>query len=239
LVSGKGTRAHQRRMGLRWGEASMRIERLHITVFVIIAALIWLIVLLCQGTPVTWAHGRPFSIVVSTLVALGLLLEFVLWRQPWLHGWFIKRPDLRGTWRVELQSSYVRPETNERVPMIVCFMGVKQTLSRLQMHLMTPESESWFIADHVRPSPNGSGYQVIGVYTNEPNVHLRDERISEMHQGAIIIETHGPELRPTTLTAKYWTDRKTTGTMDFTARVDTVCTRFAAARLAFSDAAAA
>jgi hypothetical protein len=217
----------------------MRLERLHISVFVIIAALIWLIVLLCQGTPVTWAHGRPFSIVVSTLVALGFLLEFVLWRQPWLHGWLVKRPDLRGTWRIELQSSYVRPETNARVPMIVCYMGVKQTLSRLQIHLMTPESESWFIASHIRPSPNGSGYQVIGVYTNEPNVHLRDERISEMHQGAIIIETHGRLLRPNTLTAKYWTDRKTTGTMDFTARVEDVYTRFADARLALSNTVAA
>ena len=118
--------------------------------------------------------------------------------------------------------------------MIVCYMGVKQTLSTLQMHLMTPESESRFIADHVRPSPYGNGFQVIGVYTNEPNVHLRDERISEMHQGAIIAETHGASLRPTTLTAKYWTDRKTTGTMEFTARIDGVYTRFVDAERAFS-----
>jgi len=204
----------------------MKLERLHITAFVGIAALIWMAVLLCQGTAIGLDHARPFSMVVSSLVALGLLFEFVLWRQPFLHGWFFKRPDLRGTWRVEIQSSYVRPETNERVPMIVCYMGVKQTLSTLKMHLMTPESESWLIADHLRPSPNGDGFQVIGVYTNEPNIHLRDERISEMHQGAMIIETHGPSLRPTTLTAKYWTDRKTTGTMDFTARIKEVCTRF-------------
>lgn len=197
----------------------MRLERLHITAFVVVAAAVWLIVLLCQGAAVTWDHAKPFSVVVSILVALGLLLEHCFWRQRWLNGWFVKRPDLRGTWRVELQSTYVRPETGERVPMIVCYMGVKQTLSRLQMHLMTPESESWFIADHVRPSPNGGGYQIIGVYTNEPNVHLRDARISEMHQGAIIIETHGEERRPTTMTAKYWTDRKTTGAMEFTARI--------------------
>jgi hypothetical protein len=118
-------------------------------------------------------------------------------------------------------------------------MGVKQTLSTLQMHLMTPESESWFIADHIRQSPNGNGYQIIGVYTNEPNVHLRDERISEIHQGALIIETHGSLLMPKTLTAKYWTDRKTTGTMDFTARVENVCTRFADAQLAFAHEDAA
>lgn len=224
----------------------MKLERLHITAFVIVAAAIWLIVLLCQGAPVTWAHAGPFSIVVSGLVLLGLLLELVLWRQPWLHGWFVKRPDLRGTWRVELQSSYVRPmkcphdgcEENiangEPVPMIVCYMGVKQTLSDLQMHLMTPESESVFIASHIRPSPNGTGFQVIGVYTNEPNIHLRDGRISEMHQGAIVIETHGSSLRPETLTAKYWSDRKTIGIMSFTARIDQIHTRFADAEMAFS-----
>jgi hypothetical protein len=221
-------------MALRRGETALRLERVHIIVFVVIAAAVWLAVLLFQGTSVGWAHAQPFSIVVSSLVGVGLLFEFVLWRQSWLHGWFVKRPDLRGTWRVELQSSYVRHETNERVPMIVCYMGVKQTLSKLQMHLMTPESESWFVADHVRPSPSGDGFQVIGVYTNEPNVHLRDERISEMHQGAIIAESHGPSLRPKTLTAKYWTDRKTTGTMEFTARIDELCTRLVDAQRLFS-----
>ncbi len=211
----------------------MKFERLHITVFVGIAAFIWMVVLLCQGTAISLDHARPFSIVVSSIVILGLLFEFVLWRQTFLHGWFFKRPDLRGTWRVEIQSSYVRPETKERVPMIVCYMGVKQTLSTLKMHLMTPESESWLIADHVRNSPNGNGFQVIVVYTNEPNIHLRDERISEMHQGAMIIETHGHSLHPATMTAKYWTDRKTTGTMDFTARTKEDCTRFVDAEHAF------
>jgi hypothetical protein len=55
-----------------------------------------------------------------------------------------------------------------------------------------------------------------------------------MHQGAIIVETHGPGLRPTALTAKYWTDRKTIGTMDFTDRIDEICTRFVDARRMFS-----
>ncbi len=214
----------------------MWLERLHITIFLVLAGLVWWIVLLLQGTPVTLAHVRPFSAVVATLVGLGLLLDLVLWHAKCLQGWLVKRPDLRGTWRVELKSSYTNPETGERVPMIVCYMGVKQTLSKLQMHLMTPESESWFIADNVRSSPSGNGYQVIGVYTNEPNIHLRDARISEMHQGAIILETHGEQARPVTLTAKYWTDRKTTGSMEFTSRVERVYTRFADADRALSTA---
>ena len=213
----------------------MKLERLHITVFLAVAALVWLVFLLMQSTPVTLAHAQPFTTVISVLVLFGFAFEHWLWRQRFLNGWFVKRPDLRGTWRVELKSSYVRLDTGERLPMIVCYMGVKQTLSKLQMHLMTPESESWFIADHIRPSANADGFQVIGVYTNEPNVHLRNDRISEMHQGAMIAETHGSGLRPSSLTAKYWSDRKTTGTMEFTTRVDEVFTRFSDADRRLSD----
>lgn len=215
----------------------MKIERLQITVFVAITAVLWFGILYCQGVPVGWDYAKPFSIVIGILVGLALLLEFIAWRH--LPGWFVPRPDLRGTWRVEIASTYVDPKTNQREPIIIGYVGVEQTLSVLQMKLMTDESKSTFIADNIRKSPSGSGYQVIGVYTNEPNVHLRAEHISEMHQGAIIIETHGPENRPTHLDAKYWTDRKTTGTMEFTDRIDELCTKFADAERAFQKRRAA
>jgi len=47
-------------------------------------------------------------------------------------------------------------------------------------------------------------------------------------------ETHGPNLRPETMTADYWSDRETTGNMDFTARIDEVHTRFEDADREFS-----
>jgi hypothetical protein len=203
----------------------MTFSRLHISVFIALAALVWWIVLLIQGTPVGWDHLRPFSIVVGLLVLIGIAFEHVLWRLPLLHGWFVKRPNLRGTWRVELQSDWINPATGEGVPLDICYMGVEQTLSTLQMHLMTKESESWFIADRIHPSPSGNGYQVVGVYTNKPQMHLRGDR-SEMHQGAIVLETHGPDGHPETLTGEYWNDRKTTGSICFTSRISKVVTRF-------------
>ena len=215
----------------------MRLGRAHVTVFVATAALVWLAVLLIQGTEVTWEHGRPFSIVVGVLVALGTALEHFLWRVRPVQGVLVKRPDLRGTWRVGLQSSYVAPETREPLPLIVCYMGVKQTLSTLQMHLMTSESESWFITDHVRLSRNGVGFQVIAVYENEPKIHLRAMGKSEMHLGAIMIETHGKARRPTSLSAKYWTDRGTTGTMELASRLDEVFTKFDDAHAKFLEGA--
>ena len=113
-------------------------------------------------------------------------------------------------------------------------MGVAQTLSTLQMHLMTPESESWFIAERISPSPSGVGYQVAGVYTNRPQTHLRGER-SEMHFGALLLDAHGPANRPNTLTGEYWTDRKTKGRMTFTERRPEVFTHFKDAAEDFAE----
>ena len=203
----------------------MKLERLHISVFLGVAVLTWGLVLLAQGTQVTLEHLRPFGTVVGILVTLGLAFERVLWPQAWLHGWFVRRPDLRGTWRVELLSDWSTPATQEKEAAIVGYMGVVQSLSCLQMHLMTIESESWFIAENITPSKSGIGYLIAGVYTNRPAILLRGDR-SEMHLGGLILETHGPANRPETLTGEYWTDRKTKGCITLSARAQTVFTRF-------------
>lgn len=120
----------------------MTFTRLHITVFVALSALVWALVLVAQGTPLTLSVLAPFSTVVSVLVVIGLLFEYRLWHIKALHGWFVSRPDLRGTWRVELASTWVDPNTGVEVAPIQAFMAITQTLSHLHMHLMTAESQS-------------------------------------------------------------------------------------------------
>ena len=202
----------------------MRIERIHIAFFVIVSALLWWGTLIIQGTSVTWEHGRPYTVVVGCLVLLWIIFERWLWRWRWIHGWFVKRPDLRGTWRIELQSNHIKSETGERSPLLTCFMGIEQTLSELKMHMMTPESESWSIASRIIPSPSGRGYQAICFYRNEPSIHLRDNNISAIHYGTLIIDMHGSEARPHNFTAEYWTDRNTKGSMRSKSRVSHIFT---------------
>lgn len=211
----------------------MTFTRLHISIFLGFSALLWGAALLIQGVPLSLSYLAPFGTVVGVLAASALTLEHFLWHQPFLHGWFVARPDLRGTWKVTMQSDWIDPQTSLPIPPIECFMGVEQTLSVLQMHLVTPESESWFVAHSIRASPSENGYQIVGVYTNKPNVHLRGGR-SSMHLGAIVLDTHGlSKSKPSTLTAEYWTDRKTTGRMTFSDRIAVVHTRYEDAGRAF------
>lgn len=211
----------------------MTLTRLHIVLVLLLAMVVWATVLLIQGTPISIDHAAPFSVVVGFLGLVALSVEHVLWRQRWLHGWLFCRPDLRGTWLVELQSNYVDPTTGTRIKPITCYMGVTQTFSKLQLHLMTQESESWLIAHAVSRSPSEDGYQVCGVYSNKPNVHLRALR-SEIHMGAIVLDTHGSQkLRPETLTGEYFTDRLTKGSLLLSQRVSEHKSRFADAAKAF------
>jgi len=212
----------------------MKFTRLHIAVFLGVSSLVWYLTLLYQGVDVSREHFTPFGTVLSVLVVAALLLEHVLWRVKLFQPWFVRRPDLRGTWKVELKSDYIDPQAGTQVPVIVCYMGVKQTLSNLQMHLMTPESESWFIADRITPSPSDQGYQVVGVYTNKPQIHLRGNK-SDMHQGALVLYTHGASHRPTTITGEYWTDRSTSGSMTFSDRLTKVYTRYDDAHAAYGN----
>jgi len=213
----------------------VNFSRLQISIILAIATLAWYVVLLLRGTPVTLDHLAPFSTVVGVLVILSLLTEHYSWRQGWLQKWFVSMPDLRGTWKVIIHSDWASPETGQATSPINCFMSVKQTMSTLQMHLMTPEAESWFIAHSIKPSQSGRGYQVFAAYTNKPDVHLRVER-SSMHLGALVLDTHGEnEMVPETVVGEYWTDRKTTGRITLSDKNDKIFTRYEDALEYYTD----
>lgn len=213
----------------------MKFTRIQISFVLAIAVVAWFVVLLVQRTAITLDHLTPFTSVVGVLVILSLIVEHYLWRKSWLQKWFVSTPDLNGTWEVVIKSDWVNPETGEVTPEINCFMGVKQSLSTLQMHLMTPESESWFSAYSIKESLSGHGYQITAVYTNKPSVHLRNDR-SSMHLGALVMDTHGDdEVQPENIVGEYWTDRKTTGLITLSNKDKKVFTSFTDANEHFSS----
>ena len=121
--------------------------RTYVTVFVALAILAWTVVLRLQGTQVSLGHIALFIGVVGFLVLSGSVFDRLLWHQRLLRGWFVQRPDLRGTWTVELKSDWIDPVTKIPVPTINGFFAITQTFSTLRLRFMTVESASYLIAD--------------------------------------------------------------------------------------------
>lgn len=192
------------------------LNRLHVTTIVGLVAALWAAVLFFSGVDVSASWFKPLNGIAFAVFLLVSLFNNVLWRWPILHGWFVKRPDLRGTWRVTLT-----PRNDPDNP-ILAYMAIRQTYSSLTMRLMTDESTSELLGSDVLVSRDDI-YEVVGFYRNEPRSTVRER--SPIHQGAIRLRVNGP--RPLVIEGEYWTDRGTQGEIRLEDRQKELFDRFA------------
>jgi len=201
------------------------ISRTQLSAIVGVTALVWGIALLASGLNINAQFFKPFSLVTGVVAGAVSLFDLWLWRLRVLRGWFVKRPYLRGTWRVELRPS--RSAGDERI--ITGYMAVRQTYSTISMRLMTEESRSELLGADIVHSPDGL-FRVAGVYTNEPRISARER--SPIHNGAFLLQVQGNPA--TSLEGHYWTDRATLGEMRVSGRLDKIFDTFASAQHGFA-----
>lgn len=188
----------------------MMPTRLHISSFIGLTIAVWLLALWAQGMPVlSLAFVKPFSIVVGVISLVVFLFNKYAWAWPIFRGWYVNRPDIRGTWKVEIRSSWIDPKTGKGIEPIVAYAAVRQSLSSLSLRLMTPESRSKLIAHSIEQEEDGL-FRLAGIYRNEPRIELQGVR-SDIHHGAFSLEIHGQPVE--SLEGHYWTDRETKGAM--------------------------
>lgn len=214
------------RSSLRRGNTSASnnmLTRLHISILLGAAIVVWAVALTVRGVPVTSDLLIPYGIAVSALTLLCVGFNHWCWRFSVFKGWLVQRPWLQGTWRVTLQSSWIDPTTNTQIQPIAGFMVVRQTFSALTVRLYTRESSSKSISASVLLAEDGL-FRLAAAYQNEPTPELRGVR-SEIHFGALILDVHGDP--PTTLSGHYWTDRKTNGTFELTSKQDRLISSYA------------
>ena len=189
------------------------ISRLHLSVLLSIAAAIWGVSLMLGGGDLSPSFIRPFSVVVGILVFLLSQFELWIWRLPPLRGWFVQRPNLRGTWRVLLTSNWRNPDTEQSVAPITGYLVVRQTYSSLSLRLLTAESSSELLGAQILRAEDGT-FKIAGVYRNEPKLAVRHR--SAIHYGGLVLVLEGNP--PTALEGHYWTDRDTRGEIEATER---------------------
>ena len=197
------------------------LTRMHLSVILSIAAVLWGAMLVLEGVAVSATWFRPFSMVLGVLVVVLLAFDLWAWRWRCLHGWFVSRPDLRGTWQVELRSNWHDPETKAEVGPIVAYLVVRQTFSSLSMRMLTTESASELVAAEINKASDGT-YRVAAVYRNEPKLSVRAR--SPIHYGALVLDVQGDPA--TDLAGHYWTDRNSRGELKTLVRDEAIVGSF-------------
>lgn len=209
------------------------LTRLHISSFIGLTIAVWLLALWIQGMPVLSADFvKPFGTVVSAITLIVTLFNKFLWSWKIFKGWYVKRPDLRGTWKVELKSSWVNPETGKKADPIYGYVVVRQSFTNLSFRLMTKESRSVLVAHSIEQQEDDDLFKLVGVYRNEPKIELQGVR-SEIHHGSFTLDIHGSPVEE--LEGHYWTDRATKGGMKLFNQVNKLYTTYEQAERALGN----
>ena len=179
--------------------------------------LLWLTVAVILGSTATiyWIE-RPehltalsvLLIVETTVTVVGVLYAlFVnfIWHLPLFRGWFVRVPDLRGTWNGVLTP--LDPDGNP-LPSIRCSVMIRQKLFSVNCVLRTEKAESLSFSGSAFLDEETNEGRLVYVYRGWPR--LADRKTNPSHDGATLLVL-GNDGR---LTGTYFTDRCTRGTLE-------------------------
>lgn len=143
---------------------------------------------------------KPMSgVVLVVSVALG---GFDRWLWRWkLVERYHSVPNLNGTWRGELRSSWTDPQTGHPTPAIPIVLVIRQTYSAISVRAFTTESSSVTVAANVELEAEAT-HLVTYVFRNEPRLLVQDR--SRTAYGGARLQLAGAKDR---LEGSYWTDR--------------------------------
>lgn len=154
--------------------------------------------------------------LIPKVVSIDLLLvaafSSYLWRWKILHSWLVPFPNLNGTWKGSIQTTWVDPVSNERPAPIPTILTIEQSFFKISCVMRTAEMTSRSImADFVLDKEN----QIKKLsYTYDSNPIATVKERSPQHLGTMIFDIiEKPKQK---IEGEYWTARKTTGHIEMT-----------------------
>ena len=172
----------------------------------------WVLILTLKGIVDPWEAAKEIPAAAGYVGTISLIFSQWLWKMPWLQGWLILTPNLNGTWKGELTSTWIDPQTGQSPGPIKCYLVIRQSLFKMSCALMTKEAKSWSRATTIQSAPDGALKLLEFTYSNSPRPTVQHR--SKAHDGACSLEVI--EKPSKKLIGKYWTERATTGEMSLT-----------------------
>ncbi len=180
-----------------------------IWVQIITFAILWIIVLKLSGTSFSSYLDSLKKIpdVVFYYIILFEIFRRWIWRWKIFRKWLVVFPDLQGTWKGTLQTTWVNPKTGKVPGPIPLTIVIRQSFDDISCVMYTSESSSTSIMSLLDETGNNEVWSLSYLYTNKPNVSVRERSI--VHDGTAVLRfVNKPEK---ILTGEYWTNRFTTG----------------------------
>ncbi|HTB22191.1 MAG TPA: hypothetical protein VK914_05755 [bacterium] len=151
---------------------------------------------------------------ISTTISLDFLIWWAfaewLWKLKVLHGWLVEIPNLNGTWKGELHSTWIDKRTGRQISPILTLLTIRQTLTKISFVMRTGEMTSRSFSEGFKVDRDAQVCQMTYLYSSEPLMTVQHR--SPNHLGAVVLDISQDAK---SLSGMYWTQRDTKGTMKF------------------------
>lgn len=182
----------------------------------------WVVIAYLFNVPVDNRYLKAFGTITMGVLMVLALFDLYVWR--WLPFAITKRPKLRGTWKVLLESTWAgeggEPVSKE------CYLVVRQTFSRVTVSTLFDVSRSASLNATI--TEHDGVRELSYVYWSAARTTARDGNPPHRGATALVIATQ-PKVH---MVGDYWTERDNArGTLTTIGRSNKLYDSFEAALL--------
>jgi hypothetical protein len=155
------------------------------------------------------------SMSSATVITLFFHIAFKkwIWRYQWIpfiNPTIVMVPNLHGTWKGILQSSWTDPESGKTIDPIVITAYIRQTFTSISVEVHTDQMVSKSYIAGIRTDSETQTQELCYTYSSKASASSID--YNPWHDGTAKLAIHiGSTFK---LKGDYWTLRKTIGTME-------------------------
>ncbi len=145
-------------------------------------------------------------VVFLDALSVGVFSKY-LWKYKVFKNWLVPFPNLNGTWKGTIHTTWIDPETKHRPDPIPAIITINHSFSNISCVMRTAEMSSYSFQSSFLIDKENQVKKLLYSYSSKPIPTVKDR--SPQHDGSVefdIIEV--PVLK---LVGDYSTTRKTTG----------------------------
>lgn len=186
----------------------------YIRILVVIGIIIFSLSFLLSGLTnlsINNVISKAFSATTMVLI-FHCIFEKYLWKYKKLRPLIVKVPNLHGTWKGHLRSSWEDPNTQTKIDTIPVTVHIRQSFTTVSVEIHTAKMVSTSYIAGFRTDTD-TGIQEL-CYTYSSKSHITSRETNPWHDGTAKLTIY--EGSDISLSGEYWTSRKTVGTLSLT-----------------------
>ena len=187
--------------------------KFYIWILIILSIIVYVIYIfffpIVQQTLISYLKPIPTIVTIDVIISAIFVRWF--WKSKLFYHWLVPFPNLNGTWKGEIKSTWVNSDTGERPEPIPVILTIKQSFTSISCVMRTAEMTSHSFSSDFVIKNEEQILKLVYTYDSNPKETIKDRSVRHLGTISFDILTHNKKIE---LDGEYWTARKTTGTIE-------------------------